>query len=1050
MIKKLVAVLLLASFLLAGCLFNEQAPDEIKTKVPLGFHSEVDFEDSIFKHITNGGITDDETLPYNIDAITGATTTVEGPAIVTSIPLSVREMENRTEGFYRGVYEDETGPFIYEGLDLYYLLHQMTEGDNGIILTDQAYKVILKDRNRSTISELTLEEIRKAHEDKMPILLAFGIGTLDGTSAAPFVFDAEAEGEYSLGYVKELDNQDGCTRLVYDVENYGNNPEYERFTNVAYIYIAEETEPGFKHTESPVEEFAKSGYMDYIVTFRGSALGYEMNFTVEDLESLVVYDKDGQIKPGGIGYSDHYSLANSTYWYVNEYEGLDLYKMLLYLGMDDAQTMGLADARTTLVNFIAADGMPAQETFSVDTLSYPDGFGFYNKNAGDLNDGDYQSTNADLVETGYPVLLAYGVNNYPYTIHKTDDPYLSGLSNNGGPMRVVFGKTQYHHPNGSHQVQYLKDVIVGQDVLYNTHRYSSDPRANQLAEDPFTIKVFSESQQLLINQQFTVGDLESLIYDETVTSLNKKAAQVKDIYQVDSEKGMVSDFYEGVDFNYLLMEHLGIPGTNGTATFSNGDEEVTVTLESLFALGYNNELQRDSMSSLLAFSKNGAPLVPNKSSDGFLESRPLNPFLDSDPADYKVDNDGGPLQLIIPSSNPDTSDAKTLRNLTSMTIQLVPDSYAHIEAPYQEFDQNTIRFYGDGLEKEHSFTVKDLESKQTQVDTLDFSLLNSQGVLSQARYRGLALYDLFTEIGIKNNAGDVTIYDSEGASQSFSLSQLKKQNYENFMTENSDLYAMLAFGKGHINNDMMTGLPLVPTIEDSGYDKTLDNKGGPLTLILPQEEESHANTSSWINDVVAIEVSANEIEGWGHKMSDVYEEFLDYEMTFSLVNDDSEWSHIFTLEELEMLDEIILRDHYTVLDLGNCEGLDIWKFIQLFAGDVPGIDDPISVTAYASDGYKNDLLSFFYKKGLVEGVSADTGDPKKLIIAYAINGYPLVDDESHEGYTGLARNGSGPLRIVAETNQGASVKHFNKLTVTIPGSGPIEVTIDENLFSKED
>ncbi len=130
--------------------------------------------------------------------------------------------------------------------------------------------------------------------------------------------------------------------------------------------------------------------------------------------------------------------------------------------------------------------------------------------------------------------------------------------------------------------------------------------------------------------------------------------------------------------------------------------------------------------------------------------------------------------------------------------------------------------------------------------------------------------------------------------------------------------------------------------------------------------------------------------------------------------------------------------------------MDIWKFIQLFAGDVPGIDDPISVTAYASDGYKNDLLSFFYKKGLVEGVSADTGDPKKLIIAYAINGYPLVDDESHEGYTGLARNGSGPLRIVAETNQGASVKHFNKLTVTIPGSGPIEVTIDENLFSKED
>jgi hypothetical protein len=112
----------------------------------------------------------------------------------------------------------------------------------------------------------------------------------------------------------------------------------------------------------------------------------------------------------------------------------------------------------------------------VDTLSYPDAFGYFKKNAADSGDGSYKPSNADLVATGYPVLLAYGVNNYPYTIGKTDAGYLSGLSNNGGPMRVVFGKTQYNHANGSHQVQYLSDVIVGNDVLYNTHKYTSDPR----------------------------------------------------------------------------------------------------------------------------------------------------------------------------------------------------------------------------------------------------------------------------------------------------------------------------------------------------------------------------------------------------------------------------------------------------------------------------------------------------------------------------------------------------------------------------------------------
>ena len=59
--------------------------------------------------------------------------------------------------------------------------------------------------------------------------------------------------------------------------------------------------------------------------------------------------------------------------------------------------MGLAAARTTLVKFIAADGVAAAETFSIDTLSWPDAFGFYEKNAADLGDGKYQPSNAVIV-----------------------------------------------------------------------------------------------------------------------------------------------------------------------------------------------------------------------------------------------------------------------------------------------------------------------------------------------------------------------------------------------------------------------------------------------------------------------------------------------------------------------------------------------------------------------------------------------------------------------------------------------------------------------------
>jgi len=89
-------------------------------------------------------------------------------------------------------------------MNLAYLLYEMTDGDNGIFLTDTAYRVETENHNRAPVASFTLDEILKASTDGRPILLAYGVGTLDGTFSAPFVFDALAEGEHSLGYVPEL------------------------------------------------------------------------------------------------------------------------------------------------------------------------------------------------------------------------------------------------------------------------------------------------------------------------------------------------------------------------------------------------------------------------------------------------------------------------------------------------------------------------------------------------------------------------------------------------------------------------------------------------------------------------------------------------------------------------------------------------------------------------------------------------------------------------------------------------------------------------------
>ena len=1014
---------------------------------PLPDFMDIDFSISPYKHINNGGITTSDPLPYNVDAITGATVTVEGPAVITSIPLSMREIENRNDGLVRGVYTDSNGNRIYEGLDLYYLLNKMTQGDNGILLTDTAYKVVLKDCNRVTIASIPLDDIAAAHERGKPYLLAYGVGTPDEQFIAPFVFDAANPDEHSEGYVAELDNADGCLRFVYDIGD--SEAADHMFTNVAYVYICEETEPGFKHTGGANGAYTSSKYTDYIITFRGEALGTEMNFTVKQLENLVRYDEEGKAAGGGIGYSDSYSLANNAYWYVNEYEGLDLYKLLLYLGVDDAETMGLAASRTTLVSFIADDGVPSQESFSIDTLSYPDAFGFYNKNAVDAGDGSYAPTNADLVRTGYPVLLAYGVNNYPYTITKSDAGYLSGLSNSGGPMRVVFGKTQYNHANGSYQVQYLRDVIVGKDTLYNTHQYTDVPAHQALANDTIVITVNGDDGGEMLKRQMTVGEIEDILYGEGVTGNVMKAARVKDHFQRKTEDGYVTEIYEGVSLEYFLMEVLGLPGTNGTVTFSGKNGEETVTLNTLLRSGYNTELGRDKLSPVIAFAKNGSPMVENSGAPGYVGEIALNPLLESEPTHYAVQNSGGPLAAFIPSSNPESCDAVSVLNVTSITIDLIPDAYAHLGSPYNNYAENTIRFYGEGLEKEAIFTVADIESRQRKAKTLDYSMVDDNGLLTEQRFRGVPLYDLFVEIGIKSNAGDVILYGSDGAYYQCSLSALKKKNYGNAVSpEKEPLTAMLVYGTGIVEekaeDDPMAGLPLVPTVSDAGYGAKHRNDGGPLKLVIPGDV---ADASALFENVVAVEVTANEIDSWGHRMSDIYNEFLDFEFTLSVKNDDSEWNHVFTAGQLENMTDLIMREKYTVLDIGECEGIDIWKFIKRFAGGVPGIDNPISVTVYASDGYKNDLLSVFYKEGFELGVLDGDGNRKPLLIAYAVNGLPLVDSESHEGYTGLAGNTSGPLRVIAETNQGASVKYATKLVVTVPGSGALDEYINQSLLA---
>lgn len=485
----------------------------------------VDYSTSPYKHITNGGLEGD--APYDVDAITGATLTFEGPGLETSIPVSVRELESQDAGAFRGDYTDvRSGNEVtlkYEGINLNYLLRNMRSGTTGIKLTDTAYKVILKNRVRQSIAEFTLAQVEEAEAKGKPIIIAYGTSHADGTNPRPFVYDGGAGADSKLG------NEDGCIKLVYDksIFSLDPNPEYTKFGNVAYVYVAENDSPGYKHDKAPYDTPENS---QYIISLTGDKLGREVNYTVQQLEDMVEY-KDGAPVQGGMGYRGEYSLSNSTYWYVNEYEGVKLWDLLKKAGIPESMAKG-KDAET-IVHFTATDGYKDFDKFTIGQISNPSLFGYYEKNPADLDDGTYVSdASLDLRSTGYPVLVAYGVNGYPYVIRNSLEGYKSGLGNDGGPLRIISGKIEYHHANGSKQAKFLDKIIVGNDVNYSTHSGNPNQVYKALASNELKIDVIGMDGSTLKNQSFTVETIENMIYGSDVSNTEKTKARVKDYYGV--------------------------------------------------------------------------------------------------------------------------------------------------------------------------------------------------------------------------------------------------------------------------------------------------------------------------------------------------------------------------------------------------------------------------------------------------------------------------------------------------------------------------------------
>lgn len=541
---------------------------------------------SPYKHIGYKG------EPYNVDAITGATFTIEGPGVEGYRAISLRQIEEDTSGQENVTYYEKVGSKIientYEGINAKYLI------DNYVKAKSNAGNITFKDKSRQTIVTIPIQQAEN-------YTIAYGINEI------PYVYLNTEE-----GYIKEKYNDNGCFKLIFNQDK----TKAKEFSNVAYIYIEEKDAKNiYEHSYAP---YNNEKFKDYELIIHGDKIGKEVRYTVSDIEAMK-----------SLHYTGEYSLSNSEYfWYYNTYKGVPLWDLLLKAGLDPKVD------ENTKVRFIAADNYNFAP-MTIKEIKDSSLYGYYEKSALDMGDGTFPGEYVDPIHTNMPPLVAYGFNGYPYVTRPSDEGYNSGLGNDGGPLRIIFGKTNYNDTNGSNQVQFAKEIIVGEGDSVLSEAQTTGT---------------GESTQIEVTKESSWNHNQS-IYKEYLDKpvLRITGSQVKEpmtftLRQIEEMTGIATrDIYtgdgvrefEGVVLWKLINEVVGLKDgveSPSVRVFSGPNYNQILRSNDQLVNGVLNS-QGKIKNIIVAYAVEGYPLVPNEGDIG-----------------YANNNAYGPLRLIIEES----------------------------------------------------------------------------------------------------------------------------------------------------------------------------------------------------------------------------------------------------------------------------------------------------------------------------------------------------------------------------------------------------------------
>ena len=280
---------------------------------------------------------------------------------------------------------------------------------------------------------------------------------------------------------------------------------------------------------------------------------------------------------------------------------------------------------------------------------------------------------------------------------------------------------------------------------------------------------------------------------------------------------------------------------------------------------------------------------------------------------------------------------------------------------------DSLKISGSGVEKARKLTVADLEAMP--------DIAKKTG-----SYAGVDLAGLLESTGLTADAARVTCSGAAG-SISYKLSDLQDGSKKVILATRKNGTALSSAAGGAIR----------------------------------------AAGDASLKDVTGITVAVKKGQ-WTHS-SGVYRRYLSSKLKVS--GSAVKKSKTYTLKELEHLGKAYtVKDTFAASSSKNIyQGVVLRKLVE--ANLKNNSKRPSKIIAVGKDGYKKSLSVASVYNGIES--KYQSGEDRDIILAYSMNGYPLVADKKSAGYKN--GNGFGPIRLVVENQISSWVKRVTEIRI---------------------